>query len=307
MAYIIAVIVGVRWRRRWTFFSFVCHQLPLACVISCPWPTCFCSCRIYDALTAQIQNLQNPLYLLLQYAQDMFDGLFQTADTLANQVTAASARCSRLLQVRECNALASCAASNFAVVCWCRKKYDIDILGCFANLPQMESRARIGALRMISDGIIRVFFRMMSSEHVRCYIIPDDKQQYLQLPIIIYVTQALPEAEQRTTDAIGSGTGIDDNAAVEAIKAERQHANQVMTAPASVYLCVSFVQVGVLFEEATSRRYRYSLRAAPWCTALQQSTVAIVIPSINLPFLLLEECVTFCLMEYHRFHVPLQQ
>lgn len=43
------------------------------------------------------------------------------------------------------------------------------------------------------------------------------------------MTQALPEAEQRTTDAIGSGTGIDDNAAVEAIKAERQQANQVMT------------------------------------------------------------------------------
>lgn len=35
----------------------------------------------------------------LQYAQDMFDGLFQTADTLANQVSAASGRCSRLLQV----------------------------------------------------------------------------------------------------------------------------------------------------------------------------------------------------------------
>lgn len=39
--------------------------------------------------------------------------------------------------------------------------------------------------------------------------------------------QALPEAERRTAEAIGSGTGIDDNAAVEAIKAERQLANQV--------------------------------------------------------------------------------
>lgn len=36
----------------------------------------------------------------LQYAQDMFDGLFQTADSLANQVSAASTRCSHLLQVR---------------------------------------------------------------------------------------------------------------------------------------------------------------------------------------------------------------
>ena len=35
----------------------------------------------------------------VQYAQDMFDGLFQTADTLANQVSAASGRCSRLLKV----------------------------------------------------------------------------------------------------------------------------------------------------------------------------------------------------------------
>lgn len=113
---------------------------------------------------------------------------------------------------------------------------------------------------------------MISSEHLISCIIPNDKQQYLQLPFVIYVTQALPEAEQRTTDAIGSGIGIDDNAAVEAIKAERQHANQVMTAPSSVYLCVSFV--GVLFEEATSRCYRCSLRAAPCCTPVQQySTV----------------------------------
>lgn len=39
--------------------------------------------------------------------------------------------------------------------------------------------------------------------------------------------QALPAAEQRTTEAIGSGTGVDDNAAVETVKAERQLANQV--------------------------------------------------------------------------------
>lgn len=48
------------------------------------------------------------------------------------------------------------------------------------------------------------------------------------MPII---EQALPEAERRTAEAIGNGTGIDDNAAVEAIKAERQHANQVKGLP----------------------------------------------------------------------------
>lgn len=47
------------------------------------------------------------------------------------------------------------------------------------------------------------------------------------------VRQALPEAERRTAEAIGNGTGIDDNAAVEAIKAERQHANQVRGSLAS--------------------------------------------------------------------------
>lgn len=45
--------------------------------------------------------------------------------------------------------------------------------------------------------------------------------------------QALPEAEKRTAEAIRSGTGIDDNAAVEAIKAERQHAKQVRSDPLS--------------------------------------------------------------------------
>lgn len=39
--------------------------------------------------------------------------------------------------------------------------------------------------------------------------------------------QVLPDAERRTGEAIASGSGIDDNAAVEAIKAERQQANQV--------------------------------------------------------------------------------
>lgn len=43
--------------------------------------------------------------------------------------------------------------------------------------------------------------------------------------------QALPGAEERTAEAIGSGTGIDDNAAIETIKAERQHANQVRWLP----------------------------------------------------------------------------
>lgn len=45
------------------------------------------------------------------------------------------------------------------------------------------------------------------------------------------VAQALPEGERRTAEAIGSGTGIDDNAAVEAIKADRQHAHQVRRLP----------------------------------------------------------------------------
>lgn len=45
------------------------------------------------------------------------------------------------------------------------------------------------------------------------------------------ILQALPEAERRTAEAIENGTGIDDNAAVEAIKAERQHANQVRGLP----------------------------------------------------------------------------
>lgn len=45
--------------------------------------------------------------------------------------------------------------------------------------------------------------------------------------VMPFVQQALPEAERQTGEAIGNGAGIDDNAAVEAIKAERQHANQV--------------------------------------------------------------------------------
>lgn len=51
--------------------------------------------------------------------------------------------------------------------------------------------------------------------------------------------QALPDAERRTAEAIGSATGIDDNAAVEAIKADRQHANHVRGLPCfthSVYI-----------------------------------------------------------------------
>lgn len=56
----------------------------------------------------------------LQYAQDMFDGLFQTADSLANQVSAASTRCSRLLQVCT-NSLpcwrSMCAASSLDKNC----------------------------------------------------------------------------------------------------------------------------------------------------------------------------------------------
>lgn len=56
------------------------------------------------------------------------------------------------------------------------------------------------------------------------------------LPI---VQQALPEAERRTAEAIGNGTGIDDNAAVEAIKAERQHANQVWDLPCLTLQVVS--------------------------------------------------------------------
>lgn len=47
---------------------------------------------------------------------------------------------------------------------------------------------------------------------------------YFIMPV---VQQALSEAEQRTGEAIGNGAGIDDNAVVEAMKAERQHANQV--------------------------------------------------------------------------------
>ena len=38
--------------------------------------------------------------------------------------------------------------------------------------------------------------------------------------------QALPEAERQTAEAILTGSVVDDNAAVEAIKAERQLAHQ---------------------------------------------------------------------------------
>eukprot|EP00752_Nemacystus_decipiens_P002212 g2103.t1 len=99
-----------------------------------------------DVNMASMVGTLAQLGALATYAQDMFDGLFQTADNLANQVSAASTRCSRLLQ-------------------------------------------------------------------------------------------ALPEAEQRTAEAIGNVTGFDDNAAVEAIKADRQHANQVDSeAAAKVFL-----------------------------------------------------------------------
>ncbi|CAM9558885.1 unnamed protein product, partial [Hapterophycus canaliculatus] len=100
-----------------------------------------------DVNMASMVGTLAQLGALSTYAQDMFDGLFQTADGLASQISAASDRCSRLLQ------------------------------------------------------------------------------------------QALPEGERRTAEAIGSGTGIDDNAAVEAIKAERQHANQIESeAAAKVFL-----------------------------------------------------------------------
>ncbi|CAM9551989.1 unnamed protein product [Ectocarpus fasciculatus] len=95
-----------------------------------------------DVNMASMVGTLAQLGVLATYAQDMFDGLFQTADGLSKKISAASVRCSNLLQ-------------------------------------------------------------------------------------------ALPEAEKRTAEAIGSGTGIDDNAAVEAIKAERQHAKQAESEAAS--------------------------------------------------------------------------
>ncbi|CAM9447664.1 unnamed protein product [Discosporangium mesarthrocarpum] len=88
-----------------------------------------------DVNMASMVGTLAQLGVLATYAHDVFDGLFQTADSLANRVTAATERCSRLIK-------------------------------------------------------------------------------------------ALPDAEHRTMEAIGSGAGIDDNAAVEAIKAERQHTNK---------------------------------------------------------------------------------
>ncbi|CAM9354378.1 unnamed protein product [Scytosiphon promiscuus] len=99
-----------------------------------------------DVNMASMVGTLAQLGALATYAQDMFDGLFQTADGLASQISAASDRCSRLLK-------------------------------------------------------------------------------------------ALPEGERRTAEAIGNGTGIDDNAAVEAIKADRQHAAQMESeAAAKVFL-----------------------------------------------------------------------
>lgn len=57
--------------------------------------------------------------------------------------------------------------------------------------------------------------------------------------VYFFGVQALPGAEERTAEAIGSGTGIDDNAAIEAIKAERHHANQVR--PCTMSSCKLFL------------------------------------------------------------------
>lgn len=83
----------------------------------------------YILLTQHRNTYSAPLWRLLtlvclrlsawsvQYAQDMFDGLFQTADTLANQVSAASGRCTRLLQVLYCCFSSSSSTRSATVVC----------------------------------------------------------------------------------------------------------------------------------------------------------------------------------------------
>ncbi|CAM9343354.1 unnamed protein product, partial [Choristocarpus tenellus] len=77
--------------------------------------------------------------------------------------------------------------------------------------------AQLGALATYAhdmfDGLLKTadtLAKRVSSATVRCS----------------HLVEALPDAEQRTSEAIGSGAGIDDHAAVEAIKAERQQASQ---------------------------------------------------------------------------------
>lgn len=122
----------------------------------------------------------------------------------------------------------------------------ISLTGCSKRPTRLRVRFRLHPRDALDCGrctkgfIIDIFYYLCigtschPSRPIPFHPIPSSLQQQQEQKLsgycinnILRVKQALPEAERQTAEAILTGSVIDDNAAVENIKAERQLAHQV--------------------------------------------------------------------------------